>query len=618
MAAVPDPRRILVITSYGEGAAWNELIEHGIKAGLGQSGLRLDVNYEHLDARRFPDTRHAEVFAQYIHDKFTDSPPELILAADDPAVRLVLRYRGTLLPEVPVVFCGVNEYHGTSNYVTEHREQRPWLTGVLEPIDIAGTVDLALTLHPGAREIVLVGEADAPSASSDVAGRDTGLKVRVIPALQLPLAESGRQLQDLPDNAVVLFWPFHRDGMGQSLTTRESANFVASHSRVPVYTINRTSLGYGPIGGRMADPYTQGRLAAEMANAILRGTPPSVLPIESNAANLFEFDYGELRRWHIPESALPAGSIIVNRPRTFRETHPLLIASLVTFLCVQMAVIGVLLVQRKRRRLAEDALRKHSQQLANSNYMLEQFAYITAHDFQEPIRSVALFAELLERGPVKQLDAEGQQAIQFIYDNSRRLHAMVRGLLAWVRSVDSPPDSELWCDANHVWREVLDLHRDLLGRNAIVVKSGNLPSIAVHAHHMRELLNHLLANALQHSQVSELTITIRADRAENAWKLTLFNSGQSIPETQRGRVFGVFRRLQGAHRTESVGMGLAISRRIVDFYGGRIWIEAGVRHGCAVSFTVPDTPRQRARRPQRMFLQSILFSSSHAHTDHRG
>ena len=610
-------RRVLVISSYHEGDSWNDPLVRGIQAVLAGGPHKIDADFEYLDSRRHPEPAYAQLFVQYLHHKFASGPPELIVAADDPAVHLVLQYRGGLLPAVPVVFCGVNEYHGTSAYVTDHPEQRPWLAGVLEPIDIDATVDLALELHPDRRELIILG--DNVHYETDIQTRHPGLQVRRLNVPDLSFQELWTQLDQLGRADIVLLTRSGRDRTGATLGARQVAAQVALHSPVPIYTVDWPVLGLGPVGGKMADPYLQGQTAASMALSILGGVSPSSLGIQRNLGAVFEFDFNLLNRWKISEDRLPRGSIVIHRPVPFGESHPWLVGSFCIFLGIQTLVIGILLIQRKRRRMAEDTLRKHSLQLANSNYMLEQFAYITAHDFQEPIRSVALFAELLRSGSMDRLDDEGRQAVEFIFENSRRVHSMVRGLLAWVRSVEAPPDSLLWCDTNRVWREVMERYRDLIRQDAVIIHSGRLPSVAVHPHHMRELLSRLLENALQHANVPDLTISIRSERADNSWKVTLFNSGQPIPKALQSRVFGVFRRLQNSvpgKTNPGVGMGLAICRRIVDFYGGRIWVEGGAGgQGCAFCFTLPDTPRPRARRPQRGLL-NLSFSSTHAHSDH--
>ncbi len=626
LAASADPaaksylrpvRRVLVINSYAEGDAWGDPLVHGIQAAFYETQQRIDADFEFLDARHYPDAVHESLFIHYVAAKIAGNPPEAIVAADDPAVKLVLQYRGTLLPAVPVVFCGVNEFENSSAYVVDHAAERPWMTGILERIDIQETVELALHLHPGTRRLITVG--DGTDIAAAVHKWRPELDVSALDALKLSLEEIGRRLDRLPPDTVVLFSPFPHDGLGRSLEIGETARFVSNHARVPVYTASRASLGFGPIGGKMADPYLQGRTAASITLTVLNGSAPSSLGVQRNTANAFEFDYNQLRRWRIPEARLPGGSVVINRPKSLRETHPLLLMAVSIFLCVQSLVIGVLLVQRRRRQLAEAALRKHSQQLANSNYMLEQFAYIAAHDFQEPIRSVALFAELLRGSALGKLDEEERQAVHFVFDNSRRLLVMVRGLLAWVRSVEAQADSPLWCDVAQVWRDVLKRHQDETERRGVKFESASLPGVAMHAHHMRELLNHLVENALHHGDPSDLLITIRSERDDTGWKFRVFNTGQPIPESLQSRVFGVFRRLQPGNPQSGVGMGLAICRRIVDFYGGRIWVEREIRDGCALCFTIPDTPRPRAVRLYRGFSLPITFSSStHAHSNHRG
>jgi signal transduction histidine kinase/ABC-type uncharacterized transport system substrate-binding protein len=587
-------QRVLLLNSYHEGYSWTDELVRGVRAGLAASHLPIDLDIEYLDWRRHRDAKHTELFANFLRDKFAHTQLDVVIATDDPVVRLLIAERETLFPTTPVIFCGLNEYRGSSNYVTADASSRPWLAGILETVDLDPTVDLALRLHPGTREIVLVGSDKRYPRG--IIQRHPGIAVRILPVEQMTFDEIGRQLAALKSGSVVIFSVFTQDAAHHVISLEDSARFVYAHTSVPIYSMNRGSLGLGVLGGKMTDGFEHGKAAAQMAIAVLKGVPPSVLGIQRQGPNPYEFDEKQLVRWHIPRSELPSGSVIINRPKSFYKVHPVWFWSAICFVLLQSGAILLLLVQSRRRRIAEQALQAHTTQLARSNSMLEQFAYVTAHDFQEPVRTVAVFTELLSRRSEGRLEPEAKQALNFALAGSQRMHSMLHGLLAWVRAVDVPESSTAVTESFEVVSAVVELHRDEIERKHAEISMGALPRVPVYREHLFTLMENLIANALGHSGGAVPRIAITADRLGKSWKFSVADNGSGIAKELQERAFRVFKRLN--EQASGMGMGLAICRRLVDHYGGKIWVESAPGEGSRFCFIIPDAPRvTRVRRP---------------------
>jgi light-regulated signal transduction histidine kinase (bacteriophytochrome) len=366
---------------------------------------------------------------------------------------------------------------------------------------------------------------------------------------------------------------------------------VCERSPVPVFSLNKNTLGSGVVGGKVNDGLAQGRVAGEMAVAVLRGTPPRAIGIQRESPNPYVFDYRQLERWHIPQSALPPASIFINRPRSFYTVHPFWFWSITSFVILQAVAIVLLLLQRRRRKAAESALLAHSRQLARSNYMLEQVAYVAAHDLQEPSRTVAIFAEMLGRRSGHALDSESERALQFILGAAQRMHGMVQGLLNWVRAVDEESRPKMPVSSSEVVERVVQQHADLTRRRGASIRAEGLPEIRVHEQHLVRIFDQLLLNALQHGGNGTREIGIAASRINNAWRFSVSDNGAGIAPELHARIFGVFKRLEPERA--GIGMGLPICRRIVEHYGGRIWVESNRGEGTTFLFTIPDDDASR-------------------------
>jgi signal transduction histidine kinase len=580
-------KRVVMINSYHEGYAWTDSIVRGVRSALDSATVPIDLDIEYLDRRRYDNAETSENSAEFFKRKFAHIPVDLVIASDDVAVRFLLRRRDTLFSNVPVVFCGVNEFHGSSAYVSLNPEIRPWLTGVLERVDVDSTVDVALRLNPDTRSLVTVGEDSATYYERDLKRTHPELSVSRILAQDLPLDELGKQLRALKPHTIVLVSYFSRDSTGHWLSISDSIRFVCEHSPVPVYGLNWTALGLGIVGGKLTDGYQQGRRAGKIALSVLNGASPAALGIQRDSPNTYGFDYAQLARFGIPVSLVPAGSVVINRPKSFYAVHPVWVWGGGSFVLAESFIIALLLIQRRRRRKAERSLALQAEQLRRSNYVLKQFAYVTAHDFQEPIRNVAIFTELLRRTSQGKLDADGEQAMSYALLGARRMHAMLHGLLDWVKATDDPSDDEPLSDSTSVLNRVLETHKDEIDDSGVIVTTGKLPIVHMHEAHLARVWENLLSNAIQYRGDEPLQITISADQLPNEWRFSMRDNGRGIDRAFHERIFGVFKRLDRTVDSR-IGMGLAICRRIVDHYGGRIWVDSEEGRGATFYFTIPD------------------------------
>lgn len=596
-------RHVLLLNSYHQGYAWTDDIVRGASDVLLAKASPIDIDVEYRDSRRHEETAADYAFALFLQSKFAHLQPDVILASDGAAVEFLLHYRPELFPKVPVVFCGVNEYHGSSAYISANPAARPWLAGVLEQIDIEDTIKIALRMRPQTRSIITIGETDEVQYARDLGFLYPTLHVRRISPQRLTLDELGAQVMALPHDSIVLLSAFSRDVTRRFLSMRESVKFVCDRSPVPVFGISKNALGWGIVGGKLSDGYAQGTAAGEMVVSLLKGAKPSELGIRWTSPNPYEFDWSQLVHWGIPASLLPLGSIVINRPKSFYALHPIWVWGGLSFILCQTAVLILLIVQQRRRRRAESALAAHAEQLARSNYMLEQFAQVTAHDFQEPVRTVAVCSELLGRSVRGTLNTEAEQVLGYALSSAQRMHAMVRSLVDWVRALDTLKGQSDRADTAAVLNQVLEDYRGAVQQAGATVTVGLLPSVNIPAAHISKLWEHLLDNALRYRRSDDPRIAIFANRINGGWKFSVEDNGIGISSSAFERIFGAFKSLNRTDQSR-MGMGLAICRRIVHHYGGRIWVESEPGRGSTFYFTVLDGPGEPAPSRRTDFRRS--------------
>ena len=225
--------------------------------------------------------------------------------------------------------------------------------------------------------------------------------------------------------------------------------------------------------------------------------------------------------------------------------------------------------------------------LRRTNQALEQFAFAASHDLQEPLRNVAIYSELLEQHFDGKLNEEGTMFLGLIMEGSRRMGHLVSGLLEYTRSgdIDSQPAI---ADAEKVLEQVMkNLHRAIQESQATITHD-ILPSVSMNNIHLEQLLQNLIGNALKYKKDEEpARVHISAILQNNEWDFSVRDNGIGIAANFLSTIFGVFKRLHATREKYSgTGIGLAICHRIVETYGGRIWVESEPGEGSVFHFTI--------------------------------
>jgi signal transduction histidine kinase len=237
-------------------------------------------------------------------------------------------------------------------------------------------------------------------------------------------------------------------------------------------------------------------------------------------------------------------------------------------------------------REANESLAEHAAELQRSNAELEQFAYVASHDLQEPLRKVTSFCQLLQRRYGGQLDDRADQYIAFAVDGAQRMQVLINDLLAFSRVGRSAQDlGPVACDAALAAAEA-NLSAQIDEARA-VIEAGPLPVVRGQPTLMTVVFQNLLANALKFKGERPPRILVTAERDGAFWRLSVTDDGIGIEPQYADRVFLIFQRLHDRATYPGTGIGLAMCRKIIDYFGGRIWLDTGHTDGASFRFTLP-------------------------------
>jgi PAS domain S-box-containing protein len=302
---------------------------------------------------RFYEEAYRESLAETLRRGYGGVKLDVVIAASYPVLQFAMQYRDKMFPGVPIVFTDVSR----------HEEQKMWhgVTGVISPVGMRETIDLALRLHPDTNAVAIitgVTEWDkywlAVAHAELLRHRD---KVREIDLIGPGGHQIIEKVAELPPSTVVLFQLRPDDSTQPALEPLEVLTEVAQ--RLPTYSAwQGLALNRGGVGGAYRDLRKDAVLNGEIVARVLSGERPENIPIVHDSSLQVEVDWRELRHWHIPESALPPGSMILYRPPTMWEQYRKYIVAAIALIVAQAVLIAGLLWQRARKRKAEAVLRE--------------------------------------------------------------------------------------------------------------------------------------------------------------------------------------------------------------------------------------------------------------------
>ena len=375
-------RNVLVINSYRPTYDWAKQTTKGIEDTLAQYKDRIELEIEYMYSRHCSDEEHYKNLYELYKHKASSRKCDVIIAADDNALRFVLQHRDELYPNVPVVFCGIQEI---DNLVPKGYD---FLTGVYEVQVFEPTLQLVLKLHPSAERLVIVSDGTVDRTAFlhkqwlEVM-KDYENRMHFVTHFLQKLTgeELLKTIDGLGQNDVVIFTDSFKDQEGNLYSFQEKADNIKQQCKAPIYIMTEAWFGLGPVvGGYIVTGYLQGQAAAEIAMRILDGEKPSNIPPLPQTPSKFMFDYVQLQNFGIPLSSLPEGSTIINMPKSFYQAHKILVWATVAAIAILTVATFILSVNTILRTRAEKALKQSEQQFRTLVSNIPGIVYRCAND----------------------------------------------------------------------------------------------------------------------------------------------------------------------------------------------------------------------------------------------
>ena len=224
---------------------------------------------------------------------------------------------------------------------------------------------------------------------------------------------------------------------------------------------------------------------------------------------------------------------------------------------------------------------------------MRQFAYAASHDLQEPLRNLTIYAQLLDRKHAEQLDSNGAELVRQIVNGAVQTNTLLRDLLSYARLWGATPTEVPTTDFRTCLDPVLSRMSATILATGARIDCGELPALHMSEVHLQQLLQNIIENALKYRGTQPPEISIHSEREGSDWVICISDNGIGIDPRYQQRIFEPFKRLHSNDEYPGTGIGLALCQKIVQRYGGRIWVNSELGKGSTFYFSVPDGTEQQ-------------------------
>ena len=577
-AADPEPKRVLMLHSFGPRfKPWSDY-EQAIRSEISRQWRKpVDFLDQSLVNARSDDETSEALFAEYLRALYTSQPVDLIVAIGAPAAAFVQRDRQRLFPVTPMVFTAVEQRRVQYDKLTEND------TVVAVAHDFPAAFDSILRVLPLTKTIAVVnGVSPNETFWQEVMRRELA-----------PLAErvelrwyNEKSFEDilidaarLPPHSAIFWHLMNVDAAGVAHEANSALNELSSSANVPIFSYDGSFFDGATVGGPMHSVHKLSQITAAVAIRILNGekagdikTPPTGL-----AAPIF--DWRQMQRWGIAESNLPPGSTVYFREPTVWERYSWQIALTIALVLVQAGLISVLLLEHRRRQLAEVQSRQRMAELARVMRFSTagELTASIAHEINQPLGSILTNAETAQailksqRPGIAALPdvVELKDIVNDILEDDRRAAEVIRRMRSLLKKAPFELKS---LDLNDVARETIEFLSSLaVGRKVelvSVITPETLPILGDRIQLQQVILN-LVVNeidAMKDTPSENRIISVRTSRADKFGELSVSDRGSGIHDDKIKEVFEPFY----TSKAEGMGMGLSIARTIIEAHNGVI------------------------------------------------
>ena len=590
-----EPKQVLAIFIFKQGMPWPYYIEQSMRAALGAATIsNIEFHVEYADQTRFPEKQYRSRVMDMFQYKYSKREMDLILVFGGEAVELMAEYGDMQSTGAPVLLITTDQKSLAQSHLKANMRSMTW------GLDFAATASLVQELLPKTRNLFVISGTSQMDqklkklAVETLAEFDDRFTIHYID--DLAVQELLSKVAQLPENSAIFFISLFRDANGKAHVPRDIMSEVSKKANAPVFGMIDTYMGYGIVGGSLLSAEFQGRKYADIAKKITQGGDLADSNLLENA-NQIIVDWRQLKRWSIDEDRLPAGSIVRYRESTMWEDHKWQIVAVIVVILGQAFALFALQIQHGRRRRAEEEAQKLRDERAHISRVMAmgEIAASLAHELNQPLSAIRSYAQAAQRfldNEPSQPDEAGR-ALAGIVAGNRRAEEVIKR----IRNALKKETFKRTClDVTETIDEVIKLVQKKAGEHDVMLGleiETDLPWIFGDRVQLQQVLFNLIINAIEaiaddEGKAGEVKVTASREGA-NAVLISVRDNGVGVRGEQQELLFDAFY----TTKAEGMGIGLSISRSIIEDHGGVLSFSSKQDKGTTFSFTVPIYEEQK-------------------------
>jgi PAS domain S-box-containing protein len=336
-----NTKEVLLIHSYHKGYIWTNDISNAIEKEF-SNYKNIELNTVYMDTKRVSSQKYLDSLVDLYKEQFKNRNFDLILVSDNNAFDFIIKYHEQLFKDVPVLFCGINNF---DKALLDENNIKEYMSGVVEQVDLEKNLELISDLHPDLENLIIINDRSSTGLAVKrdlrnlIEKYNKKFNIQYIDNMEISALKS--KVANLGENDVILFVLLFKDTTGKYFTYKQGFKQIKEVSKVPIYGLWDFYMDYGIVGGLLTSATAQGQAVSKMAIEILdKNKSIKDIPILEKSPNVFMFDYKELEKHNIDISPFVNNYKLINEPSdAYRQYTQLIVVSVTLILILSIIII---------------------------------------------------------------------------------------------------------------------------------------------------------------------------------------------------------------------------------------------------------------------------------------
>jgi signal transduction histidine kinase len=622
---------VLYINSYNVGMPWTDSITKGILQNLKQfENTKLYVEY--IDSKRFDGSQYySDLFLTY-QKKYRHKHFDLVIVSDNEALNFMKIYGDSLIPNVPVLFCGLVN---SSDYGFNSGRYY----GIKEGIDLDDYVNVITQVLPNAKKIVFIGDK-SPTVQNyfnTIKSFENKYKKRVSFQFESDILVDSLlfEVSNFRKSSAVVLFDISLDKNNEPINYESLATKIAKIAKSPVFCSNENIIAKGFFGGALRSGFQQGQDVANLAINFLKN--PDFKPKERflQSKSIYVFNYEKINEYEVNELMLPQNALILNSPHAIMLKYAKYMTLLIFGLAFLLVIIFFLLFNVRKRMSADKQYKKNllecqeklqtiekkykktnlmnvdlgkinneliqtnkkllegKTKAEESNRMKSAFLANVSHEIRTPLNSIIGFSNLMK---MSKLEPQEKEYLNYISKGGEAMLYLVDDIID-ISKIDVDKLSITQRDVNvkHFFTDFYDYYNSLKafkdkGHIELILdidQSNSDFSIFTDEARLKQILTNLTDNAFKYTEQGYVKIGYSI--SSELCNFFVKDSGIGIPADKHDVIFQRYTQLEHSlvQPSDGAGLGLSIVKKLLNLLGGKIWLESKPGEGTSFYFTLP-------------------------------